>query len=290
MKELRQMIPLIPFARNKFIFGRAKAPKIDDLKWRCIDLILRHLRSSIYRQLSRRPNVNLFLANGIILGIFFPLSAWASYSLADSKGISLDQKILKIMNFRHGVFVEAGAHDGTTQSNTKLLEETLGWTGILVEPSANLFATLTASRPKSRCFQCALGSFDEDGTYAHGDFDGNLMSSIHGTRLCRVPKQEVLIRSLQSILEEVGSKHVNFFSLDAEGYELNILKGIDFTKTTFDFILVELYNREYEEAVSFLSSKGYAVVENLSNYNTQFNPGWDKTHNDYLFKREGHAP
>jgi hypothetical protein len=33
-----------------------------------------------------------------------------------------------------GYFVEAGAHDGFTQSNTYLLERRHGWRGLLVEP------------------------------------------------------------------------------------------------------------------------------------------------------------
>ena len=109
------------------------------------------------------------------------------------------------------------------------------------------------------------------------------MASIDGKRRRQAPNQQVLLRSLQSILDEMGFSHINFFSLDTEGYELNILKGIDFNRTTFDFLLIEIYNRDYEEIVQFLRNHGYEMVENFSGYNPINNPGWDGTHNDYLF-------
>lgn len=195
------------------------------------------------------------------------------------------------MNYTNGVFIEVGAYDGVMQSNTKRLEEYYGWTGILVEPSGVLFESLSSNRPNSKCFQCALGSFEENNTYVWGDFNGHLMSSVEGKRLKKVnPLKEsvherVLMRNLQSILDEVGICHVNFFSLDAEGYEFNILKGIDFDKTTFDYLLIEIYNNEYEGTISFLTDKGYKMIQNFSNYNEKMDENWDGTHNDYLFKR-----
>lgn len=207
-----------------------------------------------------------------------------SYSLADSNGVALDNTITKIMNYKNGVFIEVGANDGVTFSNTKLLEEQYGWTGVLVEPSKNLFAKLCANRPNSKCFACALGSFQEDGTYVYGDFDGHMMSSLTN-RLSRPKKQKVLIRSLQSILDECSLQHINFFSLDVEGYELNILQGIDFSRTKFDYLLIEIYTSQYDLILNFMADRGYNLVRCLSNYNHRTNPSWDGTHNDYLFKR-----
>lgn len=224
------------------------------------------------------------------MATFLSLSAaekLPSYSLVDAAKVPLDYKLISLMNFKNGTFVEVGAHDGITQSNTKLFEECFGWTGVLVEPSASLWPLLLKNRPGSQCFQCALGSFSEHNTYAYGDFDGILMACIGGSRvrknktLCKV-----LVRSLQSILDEAGISHVNFFSLDTEGYELNILKGIDFERVTFDYMLIEVYNAEHAELKELLDGFGYEEVENFSNYNHKVNPDWDGLHNDYLFKRK----
>ena len=205
--------------------------------------------------------------------------------MSDYIGIALDQKLIEIMNYKNGTFVEVGAHDGLYQSNTKLFEEVYGWTGILIEPSPILFSHLCKNRPSSQCFQCALGTFQENGTYVLGDFDGETRSSVNGLRLNRPAKQRVLMRSLQSILDEANLRHINFFSLDVEEYELNVLHGIDFNTTTFDYLLIEVYVHQYDEVVSFLSSKGYEMFDCISNYNLMTNPQWDGMHNDYLFKR-----
>lgn len=215
----------------------------------------------------------------------FDTSPGITYSSVDCHGVPLDQKLIELMNYSRGYFIEVGGYDGVVQSNTKAFEECYGWHGILVEPSAILFPLLCQNRPNSVCFQCALGSFEEDGTFAYGDFDGTLMSSINGERLNHTGNEKVLMRSLQSILDEVKVHNINFFSLDTEGYELNILKGIDFSKTQFDYILIEIYNYHYDQIIEFLSSNGYEMIQSFTNYNKIDNPDWDGTHNDYLFKR-----
>ncbi len=60
----------IPIIRNNAQFGCVKASKINDRKWRCIQLIICHLRSLICRQLSRKPNCALFLIMGIRIPVF----------------------------------------------------------------------------------------------------------------------------------------------------------------------------------------------------------------------------
>ena len=217
-----------------------------------------------------------------------------SYSLCDKYGVPLDIKFInKIiqdskndpsLNVQNGVFVEVGAHDGIMQSNTMLLEKSYGWSGILIEPSESLQPKLLLNRPHSKCFCCALGNFEENNTYVYGDFDGSSMSSVSGERLNKEANTRVLMRSLQSILDEENVSYINLLSLDVEGYEYNVLNGIDYDRTTIDFMIIELYAIDYDLIVSFLSGKGYDLVENFSLYDNSI-PGWDGTHNDYLFKR-----
>ena len=40
-----------------------------------------------------------------------------------------------------------------------------------------------------------------------------------------------------SVLDEVKPKEINFMSLDVEGYELNVLKGLDFEKYSPEIIV-----------------------------------------------------
>ncbi len=160
-----------------------------------------------------------------------------------------------------GFFVEAGAHDGITQSNTIGLEWWSGWRGILVEPIPELAMHCRRNRPAAIVAECALVSNDYENS--HIDlWNCGLMSVVKGSH----PEESIhlqqgesyqdikstLVRTsaktLNNILSEHQISHVDFLSLDLEGYEIMALKGLGVFKPTF--LLLETVNEEVE---SFLS-------------------------------------
>lgn len=110
------------------------------------------------------------------------------------------------------------------------------------------------------------------------------MSSVKGKRLSSEIKVKVPAKTLTSILDISKPKKIDFFSLDVEGYELEVLKGLDFSKYSPIFILIEIYEWDKENIINFMLSKNYELICNLSDFNLKDNPHWDRTHNDYLFK------
>ena len=62
---------------------------------------------------------------------------------------------------------------------------------------------------------------------------------------------------------------IDLLSLDTEGTELEVLKGINFQKYKFRFIVVE--NRNFNELEFFFKTKYYSFIKKLLNH-------------DYLFK------
>ena len=193
---------------------------------------------------------------------------------------SIEYKILNYLkDIENGFFVEAGAYDGIFQSNTKILED-LGWRGLLVEPSYERAIECYNNRSKeSIIFNGALVSFDYKEDTIMGNF-GSPISSISGVG------KSTPARTLTYLLNTLGVNHVDLFSLDTEGYELEALNGVDFEKITFNYLMIEVNSNIYslDQINSFLIDKGYVNISNISNFSKNENPSWPGNHQDYLYK------
>lgn len=78
--------------------------------------------------------------------------------------------------------------------------------------------------------------------------------------------------TLNSILIEANSPNtIDLLSLDTEGTELLILKGIDHSRFRFRFRFICVESRQFEVVNKYLSAQQYVYVESLS-------------HHDYLFQ------
>lgn len=110
-----------------------------------------------------------------------------------------------------------------------------------------------------------------------------MMSSVEGVRNGTNALVSVKVSTLEKILDSVGASSIDFLSLDTEGYELNILKGLNLSKYRPRYMLIEIYTKDYSDIVGFLRENNYELIMNMTNYNTMDNPHWDGTHNDYLF-------
>jgi FkbM family methyltransferase len=208
-------------------------------------------------------------------------------------GELLEDLVDSCLNFKNGFYIEAGANNGVRQSNTIFLEKMLGWKGILIEPNTKKIQICKQNRSSTNLFyNCALvgeettktiwGNFDEDDIgeslmacssvlleYYDENFKQEIISKSVNRKQIQVPA-----RTLDSILEENNIKHVDFFSLDLEGYELEAIKNFRFDRYKIDYILVETASRlQYQKMMfEFMTSKGYTYYKKVSN-------------NDDLYKR-----
>jgi len=154
----------------------------------------------------------------------------------------------------NGYFVEIGASDGISLSNTYLLEKEYKWKGICVEPLPNEFAKLKQNRSAicsdraiyntsnqilkfviKECSLCSgiLESLDEsvkidNVVYKRGPND-DVRSVIDVTSI-----------TLNDLLISSNAPHfIEYLSLDTEGSELEVLKSVDLNTYTFGIIDVE---------------------------------------------------
>jgi FkbM family methyltransferase len=156
--------------------------------------------------------------------------------------IKQDLKVLSFYNNKqNGYFVEIGANDGVTLSNTYLLEKDYNWNGICVEALPDKFNELVKNR-KSININKAV--FHKTGEILQFSSD-NLLSGITDkidAHLGSKNKEQISVETmtLNDILEQNNApRFIDYISIDTEGSELEILKSVDFNKYTFGLIHVE---------------------------------------------------
>lgn len=195
---------------------------------------------------------------------------------------SLDQKIEKYLNYEGGYFIELGANDGISQSNTYYYEKNKNWNGILIEPILHKYIECKKKRSNKNKYFCnACVSFDHDKEFVKLLYSNlmtiptNLQSDIfdkfahaNHSNTVRKDQEEVIeffakAKTLNSILIECDApKKIDFLSVDVEGAEIEVLKGIDYLNYEFKYILVE--SREIEKISNYLRQHNYKIIEKLS--------------------------
>jgi FkbM family methyltransferase len=180
---------------------------------------------------------------------------------------NLDRKLLGYLKHREGVFIEAGANDGISQSNTWFLETYRGWSGLLVEPVPSL-ARMARRFRRAKVFNVALGPIGSDGQKLTL-FENDLQTTpVKGAGSKTDSNQiDAPLRSLSSLLDEAGIDKVDLFSLDVERYEIEVLKGLDFARHRPKFILVE--TAKLDEVTNLLAPY-YVLRENFDDWNYLF--------------------
>lgn len=185
----------------------------------------------------------------------------------------LDQDLEVIRYYKDkkkGYFVDIGAHDGVSFSNTYLLEKDYEWTGICIEPLPNQFEKLISNRTclcidkplysEIRDVNFLCGSENRKETMLSGiveHIDTHMFVKNNGSNLA------MRTTTLTEVLDTAEApKFIEYMSLDTEGSELEILKGIDFNKYTFGYINIEHNYQEPRRSQmrELLVSNGYQFL------------------------------
>jgi FkbM family methyltransferase len=181
-----------------------------------------------------------------------------------------DLRAIQFYKYKNrGFFVEIGASDGKTLSNTYLLEKVYKWRGICCEPIQNKFDELKINRPNSICFNKPV--YNQTGLKITFDIaEEDLLSGIsehidkHKETVDKNKKSvEMETISLMDVLKEAKApRFIEYLSLDTEGSEFEILKNFDFSKYVFGLIDIEhnYVEPRRSQIHDFLISKEYVYV------------------------------
>ena len=183
-------------------------------------------------------------------------------------------------------FLEFGATDGFDLSNSYMLENRLGWSGVLAEPSPQWHSQLKDNRPNTsiitdciwKCSGEKLDFFVSDvgvlstlSAYVMSD-----LSSMPGNTSQRIKNGKMV--EVQSIsLNDVMKKDFNgsapsYLSIDTEGSEYEILNSLNFDKYKPIVFTVEHNFSKLEIKIDKLMSlNGYGrVFKNLTSFDAWY--------------------
>jgi FkbM family methyltransferase len=170
------------------------------------------------------------------------------------------QDLFVTTHFNHkcgGFFVEFGACDGITGSNTFLLEKKYGWTGILAEPSKVWWSDLKKNRQVNIDFRCVFSEsnlkleFSETADPMLSTISKHISSDFHaGTRIAEATEiYSVTTVSLNDLLAHYQAPfEIDYLSIDTEGSEYEILSTFDFKRYKIKIITVEHNYNENDRA------------------------------------------
>jgi FkbM family methyltransferase len=188
-----------------------------------------------------------------------------SYSHAN-EDILLDFFIGKKLK---GVYVDIGANDPISGNNTYRFYKR-GWRGINVDPNLTSITRLNQLRPGDINIQVAVSDFTGIGNLqtlgvdtSISSLNSNFISIMSEVTDTTPMSKEVTVTTLDQLLtENLTENSIDFLSVDAEGNDLQVLKGNDWEKYRPNFVLVEA-NKGASEIVSFMESQNYLYL--LSN-------------------------
>ncbi|MDO9547943.1 MAG: FkbM family methyltransferase [Candidatus Marinimicrobia bacterium] len=159
---------------------------------------------------------------------------------------------------KNGTFVDVGAYDGITFSNTYFLEQK-GWTGLAVEPTPSVYERLVKNRQCITINGCvAQQSGKKRFRVITGDAQmlNGLVDEYDARHIKRIKKEldsyggeykdiEINCYNFNELLESHGIDKVDYLNIDAEGAEYQILKSIDYDRIQILVIGVENNYHDY---------------------------------------------
>lgn len=136
---------------------------------------------------------------------------------------------------RHGFYIDVGANDPVEHSVTKAFYER-GWRGISIEPLPSFHQAFEEQRPHDVNLAIAAGATDGELTlydvpavrgWASPEAS---VAEMHRAEGHEVAELKVPVRTLAAVCEEHVRGEIHFLKVDVEGFEGEVLRGMDFAR------------------------------------------------------------
>lgn len=180
-------------------------------------------------------------------------------------------------NSAHGIFLEVGGNDGIQASNTLFLERCLQWRGLMIEGHPDNFKRMMINRPGLVGVSSALCEIQGHVLFSSNPSPVSHLEARHITGHITVP-----CNPLADILHALAIEHIDFFSLDVEGAEVQVLKSISWSKLSIGvMVMEELQGRGHKEDEK--NKQARAIVQELGEMEFMFSHCWKNSVCDSYF-------
>ena len=168
-----------------------------------------------------------------------------------------------------GFLVDIGAADGVTHSNSKWLIDQ-GWSALLVEPNEynfNKLVNLHKDNHKVIIEHCGCSDKTlkdvkffinkNDDMEQCATFSEEFSINVKNYYGCKYVETTSNLIKTSDLLKKHNVTHIDFISIDAEGYDSLIIDAINFNEVSIDLFCVENIN---DDCIDNLVKLGYNLI------------------------------
>lgn len=178
---------------------------------------------------------------------------------------------------REGVFLDVGAFDYKTNSNTYYLDRHLGWSGVAVDAQPAFAEGYRRHRPRTRFYNFFVSDRSDEDAVFYVVRDRPQLSTAHRGQLAGRDHEarEVPTITLDDLLERDGVDRIDFLTMDIERWEPQALAGFDIARFKPALVCIESHEAVNAEILRYFSRHGYERIDaylSLDERNWYFRP------------------
>jgi len=170
-----------------------------------------------------------------------------------------------------GFYVDVGAFDGKHLSNTYVFDRK-GWGGVCVEPEKAYFDLCQKARTAMCANVACVGDPSIDSlefmTLDQGGLGSQAKEIFEQTKHKKkfsFSTTQVKAATLDQVLSECDAGQIDLLSLDVEGLEIDVLKGLNIAKYKPRILVIEANTPEAKAKLDlYLAAFGYVCAGNIN--------------------------
>lgn len=171
---------------------------------------------------------------------------------------------------RNGFFIEAGAFDGESYSNSLFFERERNWTGLLIEPIPRYFNQLRAKNRRAFALNaCIASDLPMVSRFRVNHALSGRVSQMTDEIREAISSESLFEKftylpcySLNTVLKAINVTRIDYFSLDVEGGEADVVESLDLDKLSIEVFSIEVFKSTLnrKRILRALIPKGYKLI------------------------------